>query len=168
MAISRLVIPVDTVIKVNMKKAFKMLNKFASIGLISIVSFSNISSGIVKAEETQCSNAQNAIIIEILNKTTYKYPDLVGENFNPLSISKKEDGSLVWAFDMSGLSDRTNNIAYSPKLMSSWAQTIGKGCKNVNTVLFGVVGGNWQTWFNRKENFTYPHTRFDDHTNEQH
>ena len=157
MAISWIIILVATVIKVNMKKAFKMLNKFANIGLIGLISI--VSSGGVKAEETQCSNAQNAIIIEILNKTTYKYPDLVSENFNPLSISKKEDGSLVWAFDMSGLSERTNNIAYSPKLMSSWAQTIGRNCKNVNTVLFGVVGGNWQTWFNRKENFTYPHIR---------
>ncbi len=150
-----------------MKKVFKRLDKSTGIGLISILIFSNISSSIVKAEETGCSNAQNAIIIEIFNKTTYKYPDFVGEDFNPLSISKKEDGSLVWAFDISGLSNRATDIAQSPKLMSSWAQTIGKACTNVNTVLFSVVGGNWQTWFNRKENFIYPHTRFDNHTYDQ-
>ena len=150
-----------------MKQIFNILDKIASIGLISIVSFSSISSSIVKAEETRCSNAQNAIIIQILNNTTYKYPDFVAEDFNPLSISKKEDGSLVWAFDMSGLSNRATDIAQSSKLMSSWAQIIGKACPNVNTVLFSVVGGNWQTWFNRNENFIYPHTGFDNHTYDQ-
>jgi hypothetical protein len=59
------------------------------------------------------------------------------------------------------IASRTDNVINSPKLISNWAQRIGKACPQISSVVFDVTGGNWETWFNRKENFTYPHTRFE-------
>jgi hypothetical protein len=145
-----------------------MLHKIVGIGLTGVVSVSSISSGAVKAEDTQCYNVQNSVIVEILNQTGYKYPDIVDENFNPLRIAKLDDGKIIWSFALSTYSSRTDNVINSPELISGWAQRIGKACPQIISVVFGVTRGNWQTWFNRKENFTYPHTRFDDHTDNQH
>lgn len=145
-----------------------MFGKITTIGLMGIVSFSSISISAVKANDSQCYNVQNSVIVEILNQTGYKYPDFVEENFNPLRVIKLDNGEIRWVFVLSTYSSRTDNVVNSPELIGSWAQRLGKACSQINSIVFGVTGGNWQTWFNRKENFTYPHTRFDGHADNQH
>ena len=46
-------------------------------------------------------------------------------------------------------------------ILSGWAQKIGSACPKIDKIIFSVVAGNWQTWFNRQDNFSHPNTRFD-------
>jgi hypothetical protein len=115
-----------------------------------------------------CQNAQNSVIIEILHSTGYKYPDIVPEGYNPLTLSSLKDGSFGWNFDITPLSVPKEEELWTEVRLRTLAQRIGKACQDINTVSFGQAGGNAQMWFNRDDDFIFPHSRFDDHAPGEH